>query len=287
MKKNLFIVLLFILCVTLTHAQIPNAGFENWTDGEPDGWGTNNAPPLVTTILQSSDGHSGSSAVKLVVGSFLSIPYGALLYTGDVQSDIIGFPVSERHGSLRGFYKLDSSPNKVLTITVTFQKDGNFIGGSADTYDGNVPNYTEFIIPVIYPTGDIPDTAIVNISYYDTSEAWTAGGGAYVDDLSFGGFVDVRDITENQVPSSYQLYQNYPNPFNPETKIEYSIPEESFVNLKVYNVIGQEVVTLVNQHQKAGTYRADFNAEGMQSGIYIAKLTANGFTTSIKMTLLK
>jgi hypothetical protein len=59
--------------------------------------------------------------------------------------------------------------------------------------------------------------------------------------------------------------QNYPNPFNPSTKIEYTIPEESFVDLKVYNLIGQEVATLVNQHQKAGTYKADFNATGMQS----------------------
>lgn len=287
MKRHLKIATAYFFFTCSVFSQIPNSGFENWTNSEPDGWITNNAPPLSTTILQSSDPHSGASAVKLVVGSFLSIPYGALLYTGDVQSDNVGFPVSERHGSLRGFYKLESSPNKVLTITVTLQKEGNFIGGGADAYGGSVPNYTEFIIPMIYPTGEIPDTATINISYYDTSEAWTAGGGAYIDDLSFGGFVDVRDITESQVPSAYQLHQNYPNPFNPETKIEYSIPEESFVNLKVYNVIGQEVATLVNQYQKAGKYRTDFNAEGLQSGIYVAKLTASEFSTSIKMTLLK
>ncbi len=105
--------------------------------------------------------------------------------------------------------------------------------------------------------------------------------------LSLGGIVDVKEIANNQVPTSYELLQNYPNPFNPSTKIEYSIPEESFVQLKVYNLIGQEVATLVNQHQKAGTYRADFDAEGMQSGIYIARLTSNSFTRSVKMTLLK
>ena len=97
----------------------------------------------------------------------------------------------------------------------------------------------------------------------------------------------LKKLHRGQTPTSYNLFQNYPNPFNPSTKIEYSIPEESFVQLKVYNLIGQEVATLVNQHQKAGTYRADFNAEGMQSGIYIARLTSNGFTQSVKMTLLK
>jgi hypothetical protein len=288
MKKNMLSVFLLILFSSLAFAQIPNAGFESWTNSEPDGWITNNIPPTLSTVLQSSDGHTGSSAVKLVFGSFLTLPWGANLYTGDAQTDNIGFPVSEQYGSLRGFYKLDSSPNKILTITVTLKKDGNYItAGGADAFGGSVPNYTEFIIPMTYLTGDIPDTAIITISYYDTSETWTAGGGAYVDDLSFGDFVEVREITETQAPSTYRLFQNYPNPFNPETKIEYSIPEESFVNLKVYNVIGQEVATLVNQHQKAGTYRADFNAEEMQSGIYIVKLTANKFTKSIKMTLLK
>ena len=154
---------------------------------------------------------------------------------------------------------------------------------------GNVPNYTEFIVPVDYiDSTEIPDTALIYISYLDTAD----GCGRLEAELSLmilslGGFVDIKEITNTQTPASYELMQNYPNPFNPSTKIEYSIPEESFVELKIYNLIGQEVATLVNQNQNAGTYRADFNAEGMQSGIYIAKLNANGFTRSVKMTLLK
>ena len=278
-------IVLFLFSTALL-SQIPNPGFENWTDGEPDGWISSNIPSFITNVTQSAESHSGSSAVKLIVGSFATIPYGGVIYSGS-DADITGFPVSQRYGSLRGFYKLSSSPNKVLLIQITFSKGENPVGGGAEVFGGNVPNYAEFVIPIIYFTEDIPDTAIVNISYQDTAETWTVGGGAFVDDLSLGGFVDVKEITSKQIPTSYQLMQNYPNPFNPSTKIEYSLPEESFVQLKVYSLIGEEVATLVNQYQKAGTYRADFNAEGMQSGIYIAKLTANSISKSIKMTLLK
>jgi len=278
---------LFFLFSCVLFSQIPNAGFENWTGGEPNGWITGNFPPFMTNVTQSPESYSGSSAIKLSIESYLGFPFFAYATSGDVQNNWAGFPVSQRYGSLRGYYKLVSSPNKILEIIVYLTKGENAIGSGFEVLSGDVPNYNEFVVPISYGTDEIPDTATIYISYIDTSENWTAGGGAYVDDLSFGGFVDVKEIANSQTPTSYELLQNYPNPFNPSTKIEYSIPEESFVELKVYNLIGQEIVTLVNEYQKAGTYRADFNAEGMQSGIYIAKLMANGFTQSVKMTLLK
>ena len=78
-----------------------------------------------------------------------------------------------------------------------------------------------------------------------------------------------------------------PNPFNPSTKIEYSIPEASFVQLKVYDILGNEVVSLVNQEQRAGTYRADFYGNDLASGLYIAQLTAGNYVQTIKMSLMK
>jgi hypothetical protein len=81
--------------------------------------------------------------------------------------------------------------------------------------------------------------------------------------------------------------QNYPNPFNPSTNIEYSIPSESFVELKVYDVLGNEIASLVNEQQQAGVYRADFNADNLPSGMYFARIRVNEFSQVIKMTLLK
>jgi len=89
------------------------------------------------------------------------------------------------------------------------------------------------------------------------------------------------------LPQNFELTQNYPNPFNPSTKIEYSIPEASFVQLKVYDILGNEVATLINEEQSAGSYRADFSGANLSSGLYIAKLQAGYYSKTIKMTLLK
>ena len=103
-----------------------------------------------------------------------------------------------------------------------------------------------------------------------------------------GGFV-ITGIENSgmQNPKQYYLTQNYPNPFNPTTKIEYSIPEASFIQLKVYDILGNEVATLVNEEQNAGNYRADFIGIDLTSGIYFYKIQAGEFVETKKMILLK
>ncbi len=102
----------------------------------------------------------------------------------------------------------------------------------------------------------------------------------------FGGFISSVS-REDLIPESYSLYQNYPNPFNPATTIKYAIPADQFVTLKVYNVIGQEVATLVNSIQSAGTYSAQFDAAKLATGIYVYRLTAGNFVQTKKMLLVK
>lgn len=89
------------------------------------------------------------------------------------------------------------------------------------------------------------------------------------------------------LPVGYDLSQNYPNPFNPTTNIKFSIPEQGFVTLKVYNTLGQEVATLLNENRSAGTYQVDFNASKLSSGMYIYTLTSNNINISKKMLLMK
>jgi hypothetical protein len=89
------------------------------------------------------------------------------------------------------------------------------------------------------------------------------------------------------IPSGYSLDQNYPNPFNPVTNIQFALPNAGYVKLAVYDMNGKEVAVLVNGQLAAGTYKADYNASSLSSGVYFYKLTAKDFTATKKMILIK
>jgi hypothetical protein len=112
--------------------------------------------------------------------------------------------------------------------------------------------------------------------------------------IDFDGTFEYSDVIEVEVltPDVYTLAQNYPNPFNPSTKIAFSLAVDSKVSLKIFDVLGQEVATLVNQDLTAGVYNYDFNATGINSGVYFYKIEAvgvngNEFVDIKKMMLLK
>lgn len=98
--------------------------------------------------------------------------------------------------------------------------------------------------------------------------------------------IGITNINSN-VPKEYFLKQNYPNPFNPVTNIEFSVPEAGFVKLAVYNILGEEVSVLVNENLKTGSFRVDFNASSLPSGVYFYRLQAPEFTETRKMILVK
>ncbi len=106
--------------------------------------------------------------------------------------------------------------------------------------------------------------------------------------VDFNGSFKYSNIIEVKItPSVFSLAQNYPNPFNPSTTINYQLPVNSFVSLKVYDVLGREAATLVNEYKPAGKYEVEFNASSLPSGVYIYKLTAGNFTAVKKLMLLK
>jgi plastocyanin len=95
------------------------------------------------------------------------------------------------------------------------------------------------------------------------------------------------EVRESNSVLTYNLEQNYPNPFNPTTTIKYSIQENSLVVLKVYNVLGEEVKTLVNEVKSRGNYSVSFNASDLTSGIYYYQIRAGNYISVKKMTVLK
>lgn len=109
---------------------------------------------------------------------------------------------------------------------------------------------------------------------------------------NFNQPVDVEEKPEEILPEGFALYQNYPNPFNPSTTIRYTIPldagsETQEVSLKVYDVLGNEIATLVNDEKESGNYTVEFNASYLSSGVYFYQLKAGDFVQTRKMLLAK
>jgi len=102
-----------------------------------------------------------------------------------------------------------------------------------------------------------------------------------------GGTINQITNSNEQIAKNYILYQNYPNPFNPSTNIKYRIANNSFVTLKVYDIMGREIETPVNEIQKPGEYEVSFNAGKLSSGIYFYKLVAGEYSETKRMILLK
>lgn len=100
-------------------------------------------------------------------------------------------------------------------------------------------------------------------------------------------FTGINTKQLSSIPSDYKLFQNYPNPFNPSTNIKFQIPGNSFITVKIFDVLGREVETLLNEPLSAGTFEINWNAADFPSGIYFYKLTAGDFSDTKRMILLK
>ena len=163
---------------------------------------------------------------------------------------------------------------------------------SADNF-----SYSDWPIPIDLSytdsdllTGGLGSFPVGDLNWFPTQYAtWTAQKSTeYVNIqnvLDTGVKTDVRQVSG--IPVDYKLDQNYPNPFNPTTVINFTIPKAGNVTLKVYNALGQEVATLVDEYKDASNYQVDFNASKLASGIYFYSLKANNFTQTKKMMLVK
>jgi len=152
--------------------------------------------------------------------------------------------------------------------------------GIFSTYDGGA-NW-------IADNKGLANVSVVDLDYRKSDRklfASTHGRGMFVTDLST--LTNVEENLNSQLPKEFALQQNYPNPFNPTTTISFSIPENQNVELKVYDLLGNEVANLVNEYKSAGSYSVNFNASNLASGIYFYKLKAGNFQQTKKLILLK
>ncbi len=132
-------------------------------------------------------------------------------------------------------------------------------------------------------------TEITNYRFTDDVSDFNGANLIYrLKQIDFNGAFEYSDEVEaTSAPVKFELAQNYPNPFNPSTQINFSIPEEGFVSLKVFNALGQEAATLANQNMEAGNYTFEFDASELTSGIYFYTLKTENSISTKKMMLIK
>ena len=124
--------------------------------------------------------------------------------------------------------------------------------------------------------------------YFDFGHTYIYLKGCVINGIVYGDTTTVGVEDEGKpIVNNFRLEQNYPNPFNPTTHIGFRIANFGFVSLKVYDIIGNEIATLVNEEKRAGEYEIEFDATGLPSGIYFYKLKAGGYIETKKMVLIK
>jgi len=163
---------------------------------------------------------------------------------------------------------------------------GSYLGFFRSTNAGNTWQRWNFGLPEAVQISDLSyiDSVSVNGRFYIV--AATYGRSIFYREISGDDPISISN-NQNEVPLKFILSQNYPNPFNPSTNIKFAIPKSGFVKLTIFDMLGREVETLVNENLNAGTFNADWNALKYSSGVYFYKLQAGEFSETKKMIFIK
>ena len=283
LRYILFLLIGSLLSTTASRAQIPNAGFENWTSGQPDGWyGLN--------TKQTSDAHSGSSALMGQVG--FNLP-GAPATVGTTGNHVVlGFPYTGRAGSFTGYYKFSpiAGSNDTISFTALFTKynantgSSDMIGAGEVRTSTSAGTYTQFTVPVYWFSSDSPDSAECGISTVASANGiGTIGTTFEVDDVSFGGSSAVAE----SITPSLSLSESVPNPVFSGSKIKYSLANDGPATLTMYDVTGRQIAVLASGYQSAGNHMALFDGSALPAGMYYYRLTTTEQTTGQSLQLIK
>jgi hypothetical protein len=221
--------------------------------------GGNPEPAAVTRTTGSLNVGNGVAGAEAYEGMLVKLKNAKVVDVNPTFSDVTEYSVNDGSGP------------------VVVQRSGKY------TYS-NIPADSAAFGSTILRVGNKIDS-LIGIVYYSFNQyKFVPRTNA---DFMHVVFTGVEETGNGKIPAAYALSQNYPNPFNPSTLIEYALPASGRVTLKVYNVIGQEVRTLVDGLQDAGSYRVRFDATSLSTGVYFYRLEAGSFTRVQKMLLVK
>jgi hypothetical protein len=214
-----------------------------------------------------------------------------VVVNGDIVDDINIYvhkipSITNGYASISGTVRLSSGSASTLAGALVYANRNSEVSGYAITNEGG--NYSiEGLAPGTY-TVTVDKLGYSETASKSTTVSYSITGNpiSATVDLSLDEATGVTQ-TSTQQPTRFMLEQNFPNPFNPSTTIDYAVNQSGVVTLKVYNLLGQEVRTLVNGFQNAGRYHATFDAQGLSSGIYFYRLQSQNNIQTRKMILLQ
>lgn len=215
------------------------------------------------------------------------------------------FTIKDNPPSQEAVFPYSYNTNWMQTITETSAFNGTPLFQSTYSIDVTVDAYGTMTLPggasfvalrSRYVETDVVNTTVdynfvsiegARVSLYASDSNPPVSGVINIDGYSWNTAIGSAVEQIDNLPEDYSLSQNYPNPFNPSTAINFSIPEASYVSLKIFNSLGEEIETLVSEELSAGSYKYDWNATNLPSGIYFYKLQTGIFVETKKMILLK
>ena len=229
------------------------------------------------TILRTTNGGNNWGSVP----SGTSIPLRSIFFANDTIGYIAGFNgtfLKTTNGGDNWFSLPTGNSGNYRTVYFT-SVDTGYISSNTiyKTTNGGV-NWSSQSVP--------SGVNLNSMCFPATDTGFVVGDNGVILKTVTGGLTNAGQ-TNNVIPESFKLYQNYPNPFNPTTNIRFEIPQQSLVKLIVYNILGREIATLVNEKLSAGSYETDWNGTGYPSGVYFYKIIANDFVNVKKMVLIK
>lgn len=218
-------------------------------------------------FLNSSTGFAGSSGSNPWVGVLWKTTNGGALWY-NTYYDYSMYPTS-----------INFNPNNNIILTFSGYVNSEYVGKIMLSTDMGI-NWS-----IVYNTSG---ENIYDMSFCDSIHGIACGSkGLILFSYPPGKSTNVKNNSNNDVPSSYFLYQNYPNPFNPTTSIKYSVSSNQNVRLFVYDILGKEVETLVNEKQSPGMYEVTFDGSKFASGIYFYQMKTGDFIEAKRMVLIK
>ena len=221
------------------------------------------------------------------------------LFNIDFVDENEGYAIGLNGAFLKTVNSGGTIPVELISLTATTKKGNVLLNWSTATETNNLGFEIERKIIVEsrgewirigFVEGAGTTTEPNEYSYSDDINLISAKSLEYrLKQMDFNGSYEYSDIVyiDNPAPLDYKLLQNYPNPFNSNTIIKYGLPEKSDVNLKIYNSLGQQVLTILSEKKEAGNYEVAFDASSLPSGVYFYQLRAGSFVETKKMVLMK